>query len=61
MHPFVHAQSHPDKPAIIVAETGETRTYRQLDDASNKVAQFFRQRGLGHDDVVAFMLENTPD
>ncbi|MEQ1519320.1 MAG: AMP-binding protein, partial [Usitatibacteraceae bacterium] len=44
-----------------MAETGETRTYKQLDDASNQVAQFFRSRGLGHDDVVAFMLENTPD
>jgi long-chain acyl-CoA synthetase len=61
MHPSIHAQSTPDKPAIIVAETGETRTYRQLDDASNKVAQFFRTRGLGHEDVVAIMLENTPD
>lgn len=61
MHPFIHAQKTPDKPAIIVAETGEMRTYRQLDDASNQVAQFFRQRGLGHEDVVAFMLENTPD
>ncbi|MFM1982591.1 MAG: hypothetical protein RJB22_1310 [Pseudomonadota bacterium] len=61
MHPFVHAQKTPEKPAIIVAETGEMRTYRQLDEGSNQVAQFFRQRGLGHDDVVAFMLENTPD
>jgi len=61
MHPFIHAKTTPDKPAIIVAETGETRTYRQLDEASNQVAHLFRQHGLGHDDVVAFMLENTPD
>ncbi len=61
MHPSVHAQATPDKPAIIVAETGETRTYRQLDDASNQVAQFFRSRGLQNEDVVAFMLDNTPD
>jgi long-chain acyl-CoA synthetase len=61
MHPFVHAATNPDKPAIIVAETGEVRTYKQLDEASNQVAQFFRSRGLGHDDVVAFMLENTAD
>ena len=61
MHPFIHAKSNPDKAAIIVAETGETRTYKQLDEGSNQVAQFFRQKGLGHDDVVAFMLENTPD
>jgi long-chain acyl-CoA synthetase len=61
MHPFVHAVATPDKPAIIVAETGEVRTYKQLDEASNQVAHFFRSRGLGHDDVVAIMLENTPD
>jgi acyl-CoA synthetase (AMP-forming)/AMP-acid ligase II len=61
MHPFHHAGSNPDKPAIIVAETGEVRTYRQLEEGSNRVAQFFRSRGLGHDDVVAIMLENTPD
>jgi long-chain acyl-CoA synthetase len=61
MHPSVHAQTNPDKPAIIVAETGAVCTYGQLDAASNKVAQFFRSRGLKHDDVVAIMLDNDPD
>ncbi len=61
MHPSIHAAATPEKPAIIVAETGEVRTYKQLDDASNKVAHFFRSRGLGHEDVIAIMLDNTPD
>jgi long-chain acyl-CoA synthetase len=61
MHPSVHAQTNSEKPAIIVAETGEIRTYGQLDAASNKVAQFFRSRALEQDDVVAIMLDNTPD
>ena len=61
MHPHVHATTNPHKPAIIVAETGEVRTYKQLDEASNQVAQFFRSRGLAQEDVVAIMLENTPD
>ncbi len=61
MHPSVHAGTHPDTPAIIVAETGETRSYRDLDEGSNRAAQFFRSCGLGHEDVVAIMLENTPD
>jgi long-chain acyl-CoA synthetase len=60
MHPSTHAATHPDKPAIIVAETGETISYAQLDAASNRAAQLFRAHGLGHEDVVAFMLENTP-
>ena len=60
MHPSVHAASSPDKPAVIVAETGETVSYAELDAASNRAAQLFRSHGLKHDDVVAFMLENTP-
>ena len=60
MHPSTHAASHPDKPAIIVAETGAVISYAELDAASNRAAQLFRAHGLGHEDVVAFMLENTP-
>ncbi len=60
MHPSVHAASTPDKPAIIVAETGESISYAELDAASNRAAQLFRAHGLGHQDVVAFMLDNTP-
>ena len=60
MHPSVHAATHPDKPAVIVAETGETISYADLDAASNRAAQMFRAHGLGHEDVVAFMLDNTP-
>lgn len=61
MHPSVHAKTHPDKPAVIIAETGEVRTYRELDEASNRAAHFFRSRGLKVGDVVALMLDNSPD
>ncbi len=61
MHPCVHAKTQPDKPAIIVAETGAVVTYAQLDAASNRVAQYFRARNLQPGDVVAFMLDNIPD
>jgi len=60
MHPCIHARMNPDKSAVIVAETGEIHTYKQLDEASNRAAQFFRSRGLKAEDVVAFMVENTP-
>ena len=60
MHPSVHARANPEKPAIIVAETGEAISYGELDAASNRAAQLFRSHGLGHEDVVAFMLDNTP-
>jgi acyl-CoA synthetase (AMP-forming)/AMP-acid ligase II len=61
MHPSVHARIKPDHPAVIVAETGEVTTFGELDAKSNQVAQFFRSKGLQHEDVVAFMLENTPE
>ncbi len=58
MHPSIHAAIHPDKPAVIMCETGEIMTYGQLDAASNRAAHLFRSHGLGHDNVVAFMVEN---
>jgi long-chain acyl-CoA synthetase len=61
MHPYRHAAATPDKAAVIVAETGAVTTYGALDAASNRVAHFFRAKGLRADDAVAFFLDNTPD
>jgi long-chain acyl-CoA synthetase len=60
MHPFHHALSTPDKPAYIMASTGETVTYRQLDERSNQGAQLFRSLGLKVGDVIAIFMENNP-
>ena len=60
MHPSIHAVTHPDKPAYIMAATGETVTYKELDDRSNQGAQLFRKMGLKTGDVIAIMLENHP-
>lgn len=60
MHPFRHAAVTPDKPAVIVAETGAIMTYADLDAASNRVAQLFRARRLQPEARVAFFLTNTP-
>ncbi len=54
MHPSIHARTNPDKPAVILAETGETLTFKELDEASNRVAQFFRSRGLKAEDAERF-------
>ncbi|TPG38008.1 acyl-CoA synthetase [Sphingomonas koreensis] len=61
MHPSVHAAAQPDKPALIVAETGETITYAALERRSNRAAHLFRARGLGVGDTVAFFCDNIPD
>jgi len=58
MHPARHAVTQPDKPAIIVAESGETISYAELEARSNRVAQLFRARGLRRGDVIALFLEN---
>jgi long-chain acyl-CoA synthetase len=57
-HPFHHAARTPGKPAYVMARTGETVTYRQLEDRSNQGAQLFRALGLRRGDTIALMLEN---
>ena len=60
MHPGAHARTTPDKAAYVMAATGETVTYRELDAASNRCAQLLRARGLRVGDGIAVMLENHP-
>ena len=59
MHPVRHAQTTPDKPALIMAGSGETLTYRQLDALSNQGAQLFRKLGLHTGDCIALFMENN--
>lgn len=61
MHPSVHASQHPDKPAVIEAESGRTLTYGELDRASNRFAHVLRGHGLAPGDVIALMLDNDAD
>ncbi len=60
MHPYLHAQENPDKPAVIMAGSGEIITYGQLDSRSNQIAQLYRSRGLEIGDTVAICMENNP-
>jgi long-chain acyl-CoA synthetase len=60
MHPSHHARTHPDKPAFVMAGSGETVTYRELDERSNQGAQLFRSLGLNIGHGVAIFLENHP-
>jgi long-chain acyl-CoA synthetase len=60
MHPGKIADKNPDKPAYIIAETGQTFTFRELEDGSNQMAQLFRSLGLNRGDHIAILLENHP-
>ncbi|MGH3631659.1 MAG: AMP-binding protein [Sciscionella sp.] len=52
------ARAVPDKPAVVIAETGETTSYRDLDAASNRLAALFAHHGLTRGDHIALLLEN---
>jgi long-chain acyl-CoA synthetase len=58
MHPGAHAASNPDKPAYVMAASGEVVSYRQLDEGSNRFAQLVRTLGLAPRDGIALCLEN---
>jgi len=58
VHPGSHSVDAPDRPAVIVAGTGEVLTYAELDDRSARVAGLFVDRGLEPGDTVALYAEN---
>jgi acyl-CoA synthetase (AMP-forming)/AMP-acid ligase II len=60
-HPYAYAATSPDKPAVVLAATGETVSYRQLDERSNQVAALLSTRGLANGDVVALLLPNSAE
>ncbi|HET9077016.1 MAG TPA: AMP-binding protein [Acidimicrobiales bacterium] len=60
MYPGRHAVEAPDRPAIIMATSGEVVTYRQLDERANQVAHFLRSCGLGRGDHISVLMENNP-
>lgn len=60
MHPCHHARNFPDKPAYIMAASGETVTYKQLDERSNQIAHALREAGCEPGDTIAIFAENSP-
>ncbi|MCW2655060.1 MAG: acyl-CoA synthase [Mycobacterium sp.] len=48
-----------DKPAIILHPTGTVVTFDDLEARANRLAHFFRQRGLREGDAVAILMENN--
>jgi acyl-CoA synthetase (AMP-forming)/AMP-acid ligase II len=59
MHPGAHAEKTPDKPAYVMASSGRTVTYRELDEKSNQGAHLFRSLGLEPGDHIALCMENN--
>lgn len=59
MTPGRYAERCPDRPAIVMGESGETVTYAQLEQRSRAGAQALRRRGLAVGGHLAILAENT--
>ena len=57
-HPRVHAKTLPDKPALILADTGQSISYAVLVERADQAAALFAQLGLCEGDTIAILLEN---
>jgi long-chain acyl-CoA synthetase len=60
MFPGSFAATTPDKPAVIMAGTGQVITYAELDAEANRLSRVLRAAGLQVGDHVALCLENHP-
>lgn len=58
MHPAIHADQDPSKPALIIAKSGEVINFAALESLSNQSAHFLRKLGLQRGDVVATLFGN---
>ncbi|OBB68944.1 AMP-binding protein [Mycobacterium sp. 852014-50255_SCH5639931] len=61
MYPGTHADGGPHRPAVVLAETGQVLTYRQLDDNSASLARVLHDAGLRRGDVVALLSDNAAE
>lgn len=52
------AEQTPDRPAVIMASTGENRTFGQLDENSRRIADLLWDLGLRPGDHVAVLMDN---
>lgn len=57
-YPGEIARRHPGKVATVVAETGRSQTYGELDERSTRLARAFRQAGATVGDRIAVSLPN---
>jgi acyl-CoA synthetase (AMP-forming)/AMP-acid ligase II len=60
MHPGTFAATAPDRAAIVM-DDGRRLTYGELEAASNRLAHWFRDRGLRRGDHIALLVENRPE
>jgi len=59
-HPRKWVQENPDKPAFIMAASGQVVTRGELEESANRCAHMLRDLGLQAGDNIAIYMENNP-
>ncbi|MCX5046365.1 AMP-binding protein [Aldersonia sp. NBC_00410] len=59
MYPPAIVAERPDASAYVMAESGLSITYRELDEQSNQLAHFWRAHGVAAGDTVVIVMENN--
>ena len=58
MYPGAHLDTHADKIAVQMADSGFTQTFAELDAAANRLSRVLRAAGLNPGDHIAICMEN---
>ena len=59
MYPGAYAQQHPDRPAFIMAGTGESVNYREFEERANRLAHLLRANGIERMGHYSVFMENN--
>lgn len=60
-HFSTYANDTPERPAYIMANSGEVVTYQELDRRSNQIAHLLRLSGVQRGDHIAMMMKNCAE
>ncbi len=58
LYPISPVEQHPDKVAFSIVETGESVTFKQLEERSNQAAHLFRSCGVQRGGHIVLLSEN---
>lgn len=59
MYPGHHATQHPERPAFVMASTGQAVTYAEFEARANQLAHVLRAQGLQRCDHYSIFMENN--
>ncbi|MGD8325893.1 MAG: AMP-binding protein, partial [Sphingomonadales bacterium] len=61
LHPGIHAIADPDRPAIIMGDSGQVISFAELEERSRRLSQLFRVQGLKTGDSIALLMDNRAE